>query len=46
VQVRKNKQTEFYQLFTSKDEAIAVARAKRKEIHGEFVRQSSLGKIE
>lgn len=38
VQVKKNKKYVFRAYFDSEEEAVRVARQKRKEIHGEFVR--------
>jgi hypothetical protein len=40
VQVRKNKRIVFREYFSTREEAVAVARQKRKEIHGEFVRET------
>jgi hypothetical protein len=39
VQVKKNRKVVFCKNFKSFDEAVQVARKKRREIHGEFVRQ-------
>jgi hypothetical protein len=39
VQVMKDKKLVFQKYFTDFDEAVKVVRAKRKEIHGEFVRE-------
>jgi hypothetical protein len=38
VQVKKDKKLVFYKVVDTKAEAIALARQKRREIHGEFVR--------